>query len=72
MPGRVAGCRLETQCVINHVIGRHEFTESRFHDRQDVLREDRILVFALAAYFGFAKALGVNIGAGVIERLLGG
>lgn len=29
------------------------------------------LVFALAAYFGFAKALGVNIGAGVIERLLG-
>ena len=30
------------------------------------------LVFALAAYFGFAKALGVNIGAGVIERLLGG
>jgi putative tricarboxylic transport membrane protein len=30
------------------------------------------LVFALAAYFGFAKALGVNIGAGVVERLLGG
>ncbi len=30
------------------------------------------LVFALSAYFGFAKALGVNIGAGVIERLLGG
>ncbi len=29
------------------------------------------LVFALAAFFGFAKALGVNIGAGVIERLLG-
>jgi putative tricarboxylic transport membrane protein len=27
---------------------------------------------ALAAYFGFAKALGVNIGAGPIERLLGG
>ena len=30
------------------------------------------LAFSLAAYFGFAKALGVNIGAGVIERLLGG
>ena len=30
------------------------------------------LVLALAAYFGFAKALGVNIGAGVIENLLGG
>jgi putative tricarboxylic transport membrane protein len=29
------------------------------------------LVLALAAYFGFAKALGVNIGAGVIEKLLG-
>jgi putative tricarboxylic transport membrane protein len=29
------------------------------------------LVLALAAYFGFAKALGVNIGAGVIENLLG-
>lgn len=27
---------------------------------------------ALAAYFGFAKALGVNIGAGIVERLLGG
>ena len=27
---------------------------------------------SLAAYFGFAKALGVNIGAGVVERLLGG
>jgi putative tricarboxylic transport membrane protein len=27
---------------------------------------------ALASYFGFAKALGVNIGAGVVERLLGG
>jgi putative tricarboxylic transport membrane protein len=27
---------------------------------------------ALAAYFGFAKALGVNIGAGVLERLFGG
>ncbi|KQZ97830.1 tricarboxylic transporter [Mesorhizobium sp. Root157] len=29
------------------------------------------LVLALAAYFGFAKALGVNIGAGFIENLLG-
>ena len=27
---------------------------------------------AIAAYFGFAKALGVNIGAGIVERLLGG
>jgi putative tricarboxylic transport membrane protein len=27
---------------------------------------------ALAAYFGFARALGVNIGAGPLERLLGG
>jgi putative tricarboxylic transport membrane protein len=27
---------------------------------------------ALATYFGFAKALGVNIGAGVVERALGG
>jgi putative tricarboxylic transport membrane protein len=30
------------------------------------------LVLALTAYFGFAKALGVNIGAGVIENLLRG
>lgn len=30
------------------------------------------LVFSLACYFGFAKALGVNIGAGIIERWLGG
>jgi putative tricarboxylic transport membrane protein len=29
-------------------------------------------VVALASYFGFAKALGVNIGAGIVERLLGG
>jgi putative tricarboxylic transport membrane protein len=29
-------------------------------------------VVALAAYFGFAKALGVNIGGGLFERLLGG
>jgi putative tricarboxylic transport membrane protein len=27
---------------------------------------------ALVAYFGFAKLLGVNIGAGLIEGLLGG
>lgn len=26
--------------------------------------------FALASYFGFAKALGINIGAGVLERAL--
>ena len=30
------------------------------------------LTLALAAYFGFARALGVNIGAGLIENLLGG
>lgn len=34
------------------------------------------LAFSLAAYFGFARALGVNIGAGpverIVERLLGG
>jgi len=34
------------------------------------------MVFALACYFGFARALGVNIGGGVvelsIERILGG
>ena len=29
------------------------------------------LGLALAAYFGFARALGVNIGAGLIENLLG-
>jgi len=28
------------------------------------------LVLALAAYFGFARALGVNIGAGIIENVL--
>ena len=28
------------------------------------------LVLALAAYFGFARALGVNIGAGLVENLL--
>lgn len=30
------------------------------------------VVLALAAYFGFARALGVDIGAGPLERLLGG
>ena len=29
------------------------------------------LVLALVAYLGFAKALGVNIGAGLVENLLG-
>jgi putative tricarboxylic transport membrane protein len=29
------------------------------------------LALALVAYFGFAKLLGVNIGAGLVERLLG-
>ena len=29
------------------------------------------LVLALVAFFGFAELLGVNIGAGVVERLLG-
>jgi putative tricarboxylic transport membrane protein len=35
---------------------------------------DAAIGFALAlvAYLGFAKALGVNIGAGYVERLLGG
>lgn len=28
--------------------------------------------FALAAFFGFAKSLGINIGAGLFERALGG
>ena len=37
------------------------------------LRDGSIgLALALAAYFGFARALGVNIGAGVVENLLGG
>ena len=30
------------------------------------------VTLALMAYFGFARALGVNIGAGVVENLLGG
>ena len=43
-----------------------------FGSRKPLARCAIGLVLALAAYFGFAKALGVNIGAGVIERLLGG
>ncbi len=43
-----------------------------FGDRR-LLRNALIgFVMALAAYFGFAKLLGVNIGAGVVENLLGG
>lgn len=46
-----------------------------FGSRQPVRNALIALVFALVAYFGFAKALGVNIGAGLvetgIERLLG-
>ena len=42
-----------------------------FGSRQPLRDGGLALVFALAAYFGFAKALGVNIGAGVIEKLLG-
>jgi putative tricarboxylic transport membrane protein len=30
------------------------------------------LLLALVAYFGFAKLLGVDIGAGIVEKLLGG
>lgn len=30
------------------------------------------LLLALTAYFGFAKILGVNIGGGIVENLLGG
>jgi putative tricarboxylic transport membrane protein len=43
-----------------------------FGSRQPLRDAGIGLVLALAAYFGFAKALGVNIGAGVIENLLGG
>ncbi len=43
-----------------------------FGSRQPLRDAAIALVFALSAYFGFAKALGVNIGAGVIEKLLGG
>ena len=38
---------------------------------QHPLRDGLIaLVLALAAYFGFARALGVNVGAGIIENVL--
>lgn len=43
-----------------------------FGSRQPLRDAAIALAFALSAYFGFAKALGVNIGAGVIEKLLGG
>ncbi len=39
-----------------------------FGSRQPIRNALIGLVLSLAAYFGFAKALGVNIGAGVIER----
>jgi putative tricarboxylic transport membrane protein len=43
-----------------------------FGSRQ-VLRNAALgFAVSLAAYFGFARALGVNIGAGIVERLLGG
>lgn len=43
-----------------------------FGSRQP-LRDAAIgLAVALTSYFGFAKLLGVNIGAGLIENLLGG
>lgn len=42
-----------------------------FGDRRPIRNAGIGLLLALAAYFGFAKALGVNIGGGVIERLLG-
>ncbi len=42
-----------------------------FGSRQP-LRDAAIgFTFAMISYFGFAKALGVNIGAGFFERLLG-
>jgi putative tricarboxylic transport membrane protein len=37
------------------------------HPLRDVLIA---LILALAAYFGFARALGVNIGAGLVENML--
>lgn len=43
-----------------------------FGSRQPLRDATIALVFALTCYFGFAKALGVNIGAGPLERLLGG
>ena len=43
-----------------------------FGDRHVVRNAGIGLVLALLAYFGFARTLGVNIGAGVLENLLGG
>jgi putative tricarboxylic transport membrane protein len=42
-----------------------------FGSRQPIRNGVTALALSLAAYFGFAKALGVNIGAGIIEKLLG-
>jgi putative tricarboxylic transport membrane protein len=42
-----------------------------FGSRRPIRDVGIALLLALAAYFGFAKALGVNIGAGFIENLLG-
>ena len=42
-----------------------------FGDRQVVRNAGIGLAIALVAYFGFATVLGVNIGAGYFERLLG-
>ena len=40
---------------------------------RNILRDAGIgLALSLAAYFGFAKALGVSLGQGPLERLLGG
>jgi putative tricarboxylic transport membrane protein len=43
-----------------------------FGDRHVVRNAAIGLALALLAYFGFARTLGVNIGAGVLENLLGG
>jgi putative tricarboxylic transport membrane protein len=43
-----------------------------FGDRHVVRNAGIGLAVALLAYFGFARTLGVNIGAGVLENLLGG
>ncbi|KAA2235771.1 tripartite tricarboxylate transporter TctB family protein [Salinarimonas soli] len=43
-----------------------------FGDRHVVRNAGIGLVLALLAYFGFARTLGVNIGAGFLENLLGG
>ncbi|TIV44463.1 MAG: tripartite tricarboxylate transporter TctB family protein, partial [Mesorhizobium sp.] len=51
--------------VIMFVLICHGFGSR--HPLRDVLLG---LILALAAYFGFARALGVNIGAGFIENQL--